>query len=188
VTGKDFESSTVMRAHLLTLVLLSAFFAACNSKELTRAKAKKIIESSDLYQLKPQRVYITRDEAINLVNHKYCLWQGFGVFQLSVAPKGKPYFQSAGGEPMTFANPFTEALFVVPVKPLRPRIVEITGISEGADGTKIVEYQWQWDASTQVPKVTEMLFTPVAVHEDAATFKLYDDGWRITQWGRKSTN
>ena len=155
------------------------FLCSCGSKELTRSKAKHIIESSDLYQVKQQRVLITRNEAIDLVGRKYCSWQGFGVARLILTPAGKQYFTSVSGEAMISYNPFTAPLIVVPIKPLRPTVVEITGITGIAIDSKVVEYKWKWESDSQPDEIKQILPSLVVVHEEKVAFKLYDDGWRV---------
>ena len=88
---------------------------------------------------------------------------------------------------MTY-NPFTAPFIVVPKIPIRPRLIEITGITGDSADSKIVEYRWQWDTSAQPKEVKETIFVANGPFPDQATFKLYDDGWRITQWGKIPAN
>jgi hypothetical protein len=161
-----------------SLLFVCVFLCSCGTKELTRSKAKHIIESSDLYELKQQRVPITRNEAIDLVARNYCAWQGIGVAHLILMPAGKQYFTSVSGEAMISYNPFTSPLIVVPIKPLRPTVVEITGITGIAIDSKVVEYKWKWESDGQPEEIKQILPSLVVAHEEKVVFKLYDDGWR----------
>lgn len=117
----------------------------------------------------------------------YAGWQGFAVYQLVLKPAGKQYFERVSGEALDSPNPFTAPLIVVPLAPIRPRVIEVTGITHDSDA-KIVEYKWQWDPSTEPNEVNETIFEGPGILTDQATFKLYDDGWRIARWGKPPEN
>ncbi len=63
-------------------------------------------------------------------------------------------------------------------KPLHRSVVAITGISDGARaGTKIVEFTWRFtDLTSALAKYTG---ATTGDHAGRATFRQYDDGWRI---------
>src|SRR5260370_27423235 len=165
----------MLRYGVLVVLLSCAILGGCDSKELTRSKAKQIIESSDLYKLGDQKVVITREEAITLVNHGYAAWQGFGLYKLVLTETGKRYFKSASGETMMVDNPFTAPFIVVPKTPLRPTVVEITGITDDQDNSKKVEYRWKWDTSDLPEEVKSLIPSLTQIHHEQTTFKLYDD-------------
>ena len=167
------------QAVLPLLSLIALALVGCSSKELTRSKAQQIIEQSDLYKLGKHNIAITRDEAIGLVNRHYGKWVGFGVSQLVITEAGKQYFDSMSGEAMAMYNPFTAPLIVVPKVPIRPVVVEITGITGEATDTKTVDYRWAWESARLPNEVRMLIPSLLLIHNEETTFKLYDDGWRI---------
>ncbi len=166
------------------LICLYLFLVGCSSQGLTRAKAKDILENSDLYKMKPQRVSITPEEVNRLTKNGYLRWQGIGILSLTTTPKGRQYFDSAAGEMTMFGTPGMVSYSVVTKKPMKPEVVEITGITGDDNSTaRTVEYRWRWLSDAQPQELKAMLPSLAAINEQAVTMRLYDDGWR-PQWSR----
>jgi hypothetical protein len=95
--------------------------------------------------------------------------------------EGKTYFDSAAGQMGTFSVE-SGTYSVVPTIPMKPEIIEITGITGGGDTTvKQVEYHWHWLSGSQPEELRKMLPSLAAVNAQTLTMKLYDDGWRVAQ-------
>lgn len=112
----------------------------------------------------------------SLVNQGYLKWEGYGVFHLLVTEKGKKFFDRAEGQiGGVFDGPFS----VVPSAPIRCRVIEVTGITDVDNSTKIAEYQWNWDLTKQPQEVQDLLLVSNPAMKGTAILKLYDDGWRL---------
>ncbi len=59
------------------------------------------------------------------------------------------------------------------------RVREITGISGSESGDATVEFNWEWAPMTKAGKLRDLI--PREVLKGDASFKRYDDGWRLTQ-------
>jgi hypothetical protein len=177
------EDTNMKSAVLAATCISSILLLTCGSKELTRAKAKDIIEASDLYKLGKKRVMISAEEVNKLTSSGYLTWEGFGVQNLSVTKAGQQYFESASGHMMMFGMPGIDPFTVVPVTPMRPKVVEITGIAGESPNIKAVEYRWQWDSSTQAQELKTILPALTAITAEKVIMQLYDDGWRA-QFGK----
>src|ERR1022692_495928 len=187
-----------MTRHLAPFALgLCALFVGCGSKELTRSKAKAIIEQGDSYAAKKRKLFINLAEGNTLVKGHYARWSDrFGQhFSLTLTEDGKRYFEETGGEAM-LAAAYIEAsglvvndpnlptvgmsLYIEPKQPIKESVIEITGIASSGDQNVMkVDYRWQWDISGQPDKLTDAIPTLKDKSNDTAMFKLYDDGWRI---------
>jgi hypothetical protein len=164
-----------MKTRLALAITFVLLLLGCHSSTLTRGKAKNVIESSDLYKLQKARVALTSGEFQNLWRAGY-LQVRMVMFQqqLEVGPKGKGLIDSGNLWPGG-TNPS-----IVLAAPLKPYVLDVTGITDGETGSKIVEYKWNWDFSTQ-PKELQDFFKNHPVGEEKATLRLYDDGWRA-EW------
>jgi hypothetical protein len=165
---------------LLTIVVMG--LVGCDSSALSRGKAESLIDRLDFFRSEQKRVEISRDEAIQLVSKGFCHWEGIGISHLALSPAGSKYFTGVGGEIMTNPNPFTARLFVMVMKPLRPSITEVTGITDlpiPGGKIKVVEYQWKWESGGQSDDLKKIVPSLVLLHNRQAMFQLYDDGWRL---------
>src|ERR1700738_4999196 len=115
------------------VLCLLALCGACGSKELTRSKAKQIIENSDQYALAKHEVFLTRPEVNELVKRRYLAWHNFAIsYQLVLTQAGKQYFERASGEAVGLdaeSGRLVAPLLVVPKAPLRSRVLAIAGIT-----------------------------------------------------------
>jgi hypothetical protein len=126
-------------------------------------------------------VPVTLREVDALIGKQYLSWKNQWPnpsFSLVLMDSGRKYFQSASGA--SVGGRVTRSLFVVPIAPTRLKVVEVTGITDGENGSKLVEFRWQFDASSQPDEVKSMLSSLTTVYDGKAHFKLYDDGWRAT--------
>src|SRR5580658_7682095 len=145
------------QAVLPTALVLALCLSGCGSKDLTRSRAKNIIEGLDVYKLKTQQVVISDEEVNALTKAGYLKWQGFGMLTLVVTQNGKQYFDNAKGEVAGFMMPGTKYI-VVPTVPMKPEIIEITGITGGGDTTgKQGENHWHWLSSSQPGELRKLI-------------------------------
>lgn len=170
-----YMGDSKMKTRLVLAIAFVLLLVGCHSSTLTRGKAKDVIESSDRYKLQKVHVALTNGEFQNLWRAGY-LQVRMVMFQqqLEVGPKGKGLIDSGNLWPGG-TNPA-----IVLSTPLKPHVLEVTGITDGENGSKIVEYNWNWDFSTQ-PKELQDFFKDHPVGQDKATLRLYDDGWRA-EW------
>jgi len=97
-----------------------------------------------------------------------------------VTERGKQFFDSASGT--LLYETILQNLAVVPLVPVQRRVVEITGITDGENSSKIVEYKWHWDYDAQPQELKDILFKSDVAQPGKATLKLYDDGWRVVKF------
>jgi len=161
----------------LSVACILAF--GCSSSRFTRAKAKDIIEESDNYKLQKRWIAVTRSEANDCIRHGYLTWVDMMTWHLVVTQKGKVFFDGAQGEIVTPGDIVVQQLAVAPSVPIKPHVIEVTGITDGDNGSKIVEYQWNWDFKGQPKEVQDLIFKDNPAIPAKATLKLYDDGWRV---------
>lgn len=164
---------------MASLVLLPIY---CTAAGLTRPQAKAVIEHSDNYKLQKQPIHISRSQADACVKKGYLTWE-MGVVgpRLLLTTKGRFLFENVTGT-LTPAGTEYTPLTVTLNTPLKPSVTSVTGITDGENASKIVEYQWQWDASDQTPEVRDLIFNKNPINDGKATLKLYDDGWRCVKF------
>ena len=155
---------------------------ACNSKELTRAKAKEAIEKTDLYKSTKRPLFIRNEEVNDLVNKRMLGWRhtlGGASQVLVVEPAGSKYFELAGGQMSSYVAFVQAPFWVKPAIELKPEIVEITGITAGEnDSSKLVEYRWRWKVDAAPKELLDAIPSIKTVQAEKVALHLYDDGWR----------
>lgn len=171
----------IIRRIVIFLSITVIALSGCSSSILTRTKAKEIIEQSDNYKPQKRWIPLAGSEVDACVKHGYLKWAGFAFsWQLSVTEQGRPFFDGAGGR-MT-SNILLTPLTVMPAVPIKPHVIQVTGITDGDNGSKIVEYQWDWDFAKQPQDVKDLIFKNNPANVGKATLKLYDDGWRVVKF------
>ncbi len=171
---------------ILVFVVSSIFLlCSCGSSTLTRGKAKEVIGQSDNYKLQKRWISLNpKGPEINAcVTAGYLQWASKWpdpAARLTLTEKGKQFLDSASGK--VFAGSIMQQLAVMPSVPIRPYVIEITGITDGENASKVVEYKWNWDYDAQPRELKDMLFKSDAPQLGKATLKLYDDGWRVVKF------
>lgn len=168
---------------LIAAVLVASCmaFTGCGSKDLTRDKAKKLIEASDMYTVGLKSVAISSDEVNGMMKSGYLIWTCQMLHcGLSVSKKGAGQFSAAHGESnMGILSPAGYSVELP--TPLKPKVVEITGITGDTPSLKIVEYTWQWRSDQQFEQLKPLIPSLANTFNDKVPMQLYDDGWR-PQW------
>lgn len=193
-----------MRRRMMAgLLCLCTTLMSCNSKELTRSRAMTLIEGSEAYTRGQAKIPLTIADANELVKSKLLRWDGglsagferVGTnFRLEITDTGKQYFGSTEGrfvilasieadgtligDPKEMARPMVGPIYIVPIHPIKAKLIEVTGISDNSEGEKRVEYTWQWDGGAQ-PSALRSAMQMDKPHQESVIVKLYDDGWRI---------
>jgi len=123
----------LIRATLPAVIAMAVCaLSGCDSKELTRPKAKQIIEKSEMYRLKKQSVSISPQEVNETMRHGYLFWAtAFGTSQLRVTPAGRTFFDNADGQ--SLFGLVQGSFSVVPARPTKRKVMEITGITGQGD-------------------------------------------------------
>lgn len=171
-------------AWVITLALLMTW-SGCDRSELTRGKAKGLIQKSEQFSPAglPQNL---SDEAVRS-GIRSGLWSvtlaSFGfVSNWSLTPKGSTYFSSVvvWGDRTSLGGSAT-------LKMTR-QVVDVTGIADASElggpssTIKGVQFTWKWnwdDVPSEVKALLQEPQTPVSKGE--AELRLYDDGWRVEQ-------
>jgi hypothetical protein len=169
----------------MALVALVATLWAC-SQELTRAEAKKAIETrlggEEVTQLSPVNMTFSDLENHGLLScpeRKRSKTEAQGGFvpidvatffgeHCELTTKGKEHLQPI----------HTSHMFTV-VQPVKRRLVEFVGIPQGSvkPSSTIAEFTWAYDSPDDV--VATLLAGQT--FEGQAVFSLYDDGWHLTR-------
>jgi len=158
------------------LVLLALILGSCSgSRELTRGKAKQLIEESDTFKPRQAKVRLTEEEVKSGLKSGY--WQEqqtfLGMFGsvLVLTPQGHALF--AGFEPQIQGR-------ILDIRdPATMEVLQVTGITD-VDGPdqKQVDFMWNWNFRDSRPEV-QQFFQNYPAQRGQAIFKLYDDGWRV---------
>ena len=141
-----------MRQLVITLSLSvsgALILAGCqSSKELTREKAKELIGKND--QFKPQHApfpmgsvkVISAGEAVGY----WTRGKLFGTYQFTAEARQDFSNLLPNDKQWPFGGPGTRMLqeTVIPVSTLIPYVTEVTGITDGTNGAKQVEYRWNF--------------------------------------------
>lgn len=168
---------------LLVTILSLLPMVGCRSSELTRAKAKQILEALDEFKTaRPVTISLTPQEI--QLGSNLGLWRTstniyMGFTDLDFTPFGKKFFTSS--QP----GLATGNLYVQTAAPHRAYIAEITGVTDaplsgGEHSVKQVEFTWNWDF-TDFSENLRPLFKDHPLQARTVTMRLYDDGWRIAQ-------
>jgi hypothetical protein len=188
----DFQRWVMMmrRVSLLapTNVGLAFLLLSCNTSELTRPKAKRILEKvaadSSITQIS-----LSSDQALRLLKTKDSL-AFFAKFSTGRArpclPDGSDVRIMAGDFALC-PSPLPEITWQHPGwmialrRPIKWTIFEITGITDGQNlNEKVVEYTWQYDYSPFPKEGADVLKVPI--RKGKAVIRLYDDGWRFVNF------
>ena len=179
------------RSRGLLIILLSALsFCGCSSSSLTREKAKDVIEHSANYKPQSLGLNLKWNEADELIKEGYLDWKNdllYGnktsYYALVISAKGSKYFARCDGyAEMIRAGVVSTSIrtpFVLLATPVRPAVVAVTGLADGPDKTKIVEYQWNWDLSDLPSEIRNVISKESNVRSGKGTLRLFDDGWRV---------
>ena len=172
-------------AWMCLFVLFPITMVSCRgSKELTRGKAKDLINASDAFKPQEGKLRLTEQEVQSGVAAGYWqeqpLMRGFPGYDLwSMTPRGHRLF--VGFEEPQIAGRIT----VNTREHLKREISQVTGITQmtGLSGTpesseKEVDFTWNWDCHESPPEVQQFCKDQPAL-QGAALLKLYDDGWRV---------
>jgi len=138
-----------------------------------------MLEKQEFAQLRKQWVPLQKPTEDALIKSGYVRWRDMGTMRaFELTPEGKKYFENTQG---LFALPAMtmETTKVMPVVPIKILIKEVTGITDGRDGVKVVDYTWNFDGSAFPPEAKQFFAGGV---QGQATFKMYDDGWRILSY------
>jgi hypothetical protein len=65
----------------------------------------------------------------------------------------------------------------------RRELVAVTGISKRGNNAADVEFTWKW---TPLNEVGEAIYSGDVHYRSTATFRSYDDGWRVVEGGSRS--
>jgi len=161
------------------LISMISFVGGCSaSNNLTRDKAKKMMESSKEFQTQSNAVRlddadIKRGEAAGYWHEDKEAWV---MRYFAITPEGKRLFGGwVSGRPDQILN--------LPYK-LSRHVVEVTGITdeEGSNGhEKLVTFTWNWNFDGMPPEVKQF-FQNYPPRKYCAEFRLYDDGWRLEKY------
>jgi len=175
----------------ITLALVPTL-VACSSKNLSRSKAKDLIDADKRFAEPVSSVPIkdckavvtaaTKDGIAKVVVESHHSSFGLPTYQttsIELTAEGGKYFKKFSCEGF---GPTLEI-----VAPLRRSVVEVTGIADAmgpggvtSAGTKDVDFTWRF---ADVPDVVARYTKADTIKKSQATLRLYDDGWRVeTLW------
>ena len=162
------------------MVLLSGtlLLTACNSQELTRDKARKLINASS--EIAPAKSAWIIDYNRLQCGVKKGLWR-LGLTFLTPT-------EAAKGSIASIERVSETGYKVVLAKPMKRELIAVTGITDAPSAfgphAKLVSYNWRWLTETfkndYPDSVVQCMGTlPSETIEAHALMKLYDDGWRV---------
>lgn len=166
-----------MTTTLLTLTLTGA----CGSKDLTRSKAKELIQATPPFQKWTKGILVSEPEELDCLNTSGLIRIGkgrFGEFEVRVAPLGLKSIDRIEASDWAGQGARVRIWFK---SPPRPVVDEITGIS-GSQSEKRVEFleHYEWNDVGLSPSAVNMCFAShLQKYTDTAVLRLYDDGWRV---------
>ncbi len=167
-----------MRTRCVLLFFLTSFMMSCSSsKTLDRDRAKKLMEASKEFAVQPAVVRISNDDIKRGEQAGYWHVRQNVNMWLEFTPEGARLF--GGG----VRGDVSMNLLALPYK-LRRQLVEITGITDEPrlGQAKVAEFTWNWDFEG-VPSEVKQFFQKCAPRKYYAVFRLYDDGWRLEEYG-----
>lgn len=179
------QSESLALHFVLCVSVLSG--AGCSSTELTRSKARQIIDSSPEFSKPNQVVSYTLDGQEIQKGMAQDFWrrrETWGRGELVLTNSGSTFFVSA-------LLDLGETKATVTLSPTSRRLVkEVTGIADapalsggsGAPNTlKMVEFTWDWDDKSFPPGLKAFLgkLGKPSPANGSAILRLYDDGWRL---------
>ena len=160
----------------ISCTLLFVIMCGCNSQELTRGKAKKILKAG-WFTAQTSVIHPTKAETDALVA-KHLVAIDKRVFlagTMVLLPDGQHFFISTD---TGWGGNFSL------VAPVKVRIIEVTGISDApgdASGKrKIVDCEWNWNFDDAPPDIKSIL-ADQPTQTANVELRLYDDGWRVVE-------
>jgi hypothetical protein len=179
---RDFMTGCPSLQLRLVLCLSLAFVAtACNpSTELTRSRAKRIVEGTKDYS-EPLPAQFTLDAE----NVRKGIQLGMWTEQKNIFGGSFPILTPGGKKLLADSSFAFGQLSITTLVKTKRNVLEITGITDapeivsGGKGTaKIVEFTWSWDIDP-LPRDLKILLGKVTAAQRRALLRLYDDGWRF---------
>ncbi len=178
---------------VVVVLALVGITACSSSKELTRGKAKSLIEASNGYQ--PAHLSLSQQDlkaaladkylAILTVSSGYNMLTRGPLFTRSyynVSPEGEKFLSCPCKTAQQFeAGAQRGQCPITTVGTVRPHVVEVTGITDIPDamgGGKLAQYRWVYDYDSLPSEIRKSL-APPQPQAWSAKFRLYDDGWRL---------
>jgi len=184
---------TVMKTRVLAIVGAASLLMACHTSELTRGKAKNLLNKVGA-GVSTNQITFSPEQLQKLSQLKDAKDADAALTKLFIMNTMKPCLPDASdvrivtgqfvqcqnpGPEITWQHPGVMASLKTPVKWV---VIEVTGIADGqAPSEKIVEDTWHYDFSSfSLPKDVEAGLEPLRTGK--ALFRLYDDGWRFVQF------
>lgn len=167
------------RTSLLILFAALLVSAGCGPGELSRPKAKGLIEKHESFAKAVVPMFHLTPELIQK-GLRQGLWTESLYTGATKSAKGLELFSEIE------VNAYMPDKFVKLKNPVRREVVEMTGITaaegDGSPNTaKIVKFTWQWDWNAVPAPVKDFLGTREQHYPATARFRLYDDGWRVEE-------
>jgi hypothetical protein len=155
-----------MKNLAIMLCIVLCVVGCGKSTDLSRPKAKEIIEAAPIFKSGPAVVRLTPD--LLAKGEQEGLWNG-----AFMTPKGERIFSGWGPE----SN-------VIKMRDNMSRsVIDVTGISaspfgESDEKSKWVNFTWNWNLKDLSPEAQQFLgnYPPRKYN---ALLKLFDDGWRL---------
>jgi hypothetical protein len=162
---------------LLALVIGAAVSACTSSRstELTRSKAKDVIESNPKFKQSDPHMSLDANDVENGIKAGYWTRKEFLLGEyLDLTPLGHKYFTKF--EPQLAGERVVDC-----IKPPRYYVIEVTGITDAAGSTngnrKVVEFLVGAHFEGGMRDVEKVLVMPTK-EKASVVLQLYDDGWR----------
>jgi hypothetical protein len=168
----------MMRKILVLLSVAAVCLTGCstsNPKTLTRSKAKEMLEASKFLDPSKPTISLTKTDMEQGEKAGYWHVQRGTQTDCALTPEGQKVFSSAA----CYISPEWGGT-VNPTAALKPKIVEVTGISGASATYKEVEFTWTWDWSA-LPSDAQHIFDGHPPEKQTAAFRLYDEGWRVVE-------
>ena len=169
----------------LVCVVMSGVGPQVSAQTITKDRAKDVIEASDNYKPRKWAILLAKADVDACVTRGYLKWNTSGESgkvstALSVTASGKQFFESASGGQVFGAQP--APLYAVVAVPIKPRIVDITTIGDGDNGTKIVEYEWNWDGKSQPQEVQDLILKNQPTNHGKVILKTDAGDWKVDKF------
>jgi len=188
--------SDLSRAQASTLLEAELRIRSCNSISSEAPMIRGVVASVDSTYAAMEKIgYVKKVEHLGKYGSKYydrmgwILSKSFPVLsqpnevgphtQLGFIPFEGRNASTAGQDSEAAASPQGTVYVWWGV----PHVVSITGITEGAiPATRVVTYRWTYILSSEAQKLASAGLTDVHnIQSDTATFRKYDDGWRLEE-------
>lgn len=161
---------------LSVLAIVTLAFSGCESKtSLSRSKAKHLIETSKGFSTPISQIALTDDDVKQGISDGY--WHEANALflgtYLELTDKGKQAFK--GFEPQAGGVRILDIR-----QEVRPLVGDVTGIADVSTTEKTADFTFHPDFSS-LPLDLQAIFKNRRATAAQASFKLYDDGWRVEQ-------